>query len=387
MPNRLLSATEACLLLGIQAQTLYAYVARGRIRSEPLPGKRTRGYVREDVDHLLRRRDVRSAPVSAIQRPLDGGHAVLESSLTEILEGRLYYRGVDAIELAETSSIEEVALLLWGHFAEGEATLPPRAAAVNALLADLSPIDRLAAVVATLAADDPAAWDPRPAAGAAAAARVLRWLPTIATGSRQEGPVATALAAGWGRPASAPLLSAALVACADHELNVSAFTARCVASAGASVPDAIAAALSAMKGTRHGGQTALAELLLDEAATHGARAAISGRLRRGETVPGFGDPLYPEGDPRAGLLLERAVRSGTAAAGLIREVAAAGQAIVGDPANLDLGLAAVARVADLPPGSALALFAIGRSVGWAAHALEQASSGQLLRPRSRYVPG
>ncbi|MBA2321144.1 MAG: hypothetical protein H0V89_08310, partial [Deltaproteobacteria bacterium] len=103
-----------------------------------------------------------------------------------------------------------------------------------------------------------------------------------------------------------------------------AFTARCVASAGSSVPDAIVAGLCALKGTRHGGLTALADRLLEEAAATGARAAIAGRLRRGEVVPGFGHRLYPDGDPRGWMLIERAVRMGGANAALTRSVVEGG---------------------------------------------------------------
>jgi citrate synthase len=385
MAGRTLSSGEACALLAIRKQTLYAYVARGHIRSESAPGTRSRRYLREDVERLLRRREIRHEPADASRSSLAWGDPVLASSLTEIRDGRLYYRGIDALELAETSSLEEVALLLWGFPVEGEPDLPPRVAAVSALLADLAPLDRLAAVVAALAADDPAAWDPRPEAGAMAGGRVLRRMVTITTGNRQEGPIATALATGWGRPEATALVNAALIATADHELNVSAFTARCVASAGASVPDAITAGLCALKGRHHGGQTALAERLLDEASVYGAREAIAGRLRRGEAIPGFGHPLYPAGDPRGAMLLDRAVRFANPSATLIRALVEAGADLLGQPPNVDLGLAAAARVVALPAGAAPALFAIGRTVGWVAHALEQGAAGRLIRPRARYV--
>lgn len=385
MGTRTMTAEQACEALGIRPATLYAYVARGKIRSETVEGSRQRAYLREDIEALRRRRNVRASPEIAARDSLDWGDPVLESRLTEVRDGRLYYRGVDAMELAETSSLEEVALLLWGSFQSSDPELPPRAAAVAALLGDLPTLDRLGAVVAALAADDPAAWDPRPEAGAAAGARVLARMPTIVTGTRQEGAIAVALAAGWGRPEATQSISAALVACADHELNVSAFTARCVASAGATVPDAIVAGLCALKGTRHGGQTALADRLLDEAATYGARAAIAGRLRRGEAIPGFGHPLYPDGDPRGTMLLERALRVDGSSADLVRTVVESGREILDQHPTLDLGLAATARAARLPAGAAQALFAVGRTVGWVGHALEQAASGRLIRPRARYV--
>jgi citrate synthase len=97
--------------------------------------------------------------------------------------------------------------------------------------------------------------------------------------------------------------------------------------------------------------------------------------------------LYPGGDPRAAALLaalrERYARSADLA--FILEFAEAASAAVGEAPNLDFGLAAVSRVLRLPPGSALTLFAIGRTIGWIGHAIEQYATGQLIRPRARYA--
>src|SRR5207244_13017934 len=115
-------------------------------------------------------------------------------------------------------------------------------------------------------------------------------------------------------PRAGEVIRTALVLCADHELNASAFTGRCVASAGASPYDVVAAALAALKGFRHGGASARALALLAEAdSPRRARAAVAERLRQGGAVAGFGHPLYPDGDPRAAALLELARSSGHAA--------------------------------------------------------------------------
>ena len=123
------------------------------------------------------------------------------------------------------------------------------------------------------------------------------------------GPIHRALQAAWAprRPAVADVIRAALVLCADHELNVSAFTARCAASAGASPYDVVSAAMATLKGYKHGGAGERALSLVRHADTpRNARAAIVERLRQGERVPGFGHPLYPDGDPRAAVLLRLA---------------------------------------------------------------------------------
>ena len=113
---------------------------------------------------------------------------------------------------------------------------------------------------------------------------------------------------------------------------------------------------------------------------------VAGRLRRGERVPGFGHPLYPAGDPRAARLLRLAEASGNEAAWrLVRALRKAGWELLHDLPNLDFGLAALARTYGLPGRAPLVLFALGRTVGWIAHAIEQYATGELIRPRARYT--
>jgi citrate synthase len=187
--------------------------------------------------------------------------------------------------------------------------------------------------------------------------------------------------------AAADVIRTALVLCADHELNVSAFTARCAASAGASPYDVVAAAVATLKGHRHGGAAERVLALVPEATTlNRARAVVAGRLRRGEGVPGFGHPLYPSGDPRAELLMRLAEASGNESAWRpFRYLSGAAPSVLHDMPNLDFGLAAITRAYRLPESAPLILFLLGRTVGWIAHAIEQYASGQLIRPRARYT--
>jgi citrate synthase len=111
-------------------------------------------------------------------------------------------------------------------------------------------------------------------------------------------------------------------------------------------------------------------------------------LARGESLPGFGHPLYPAGDPRGALLIELA-RAHGAQSELAKTAFALLDAMKrgGHPApTLDAGLVTLCHCLDLPAGSAASIFAVGRCAGWVAHALEQRAAGYLLRPRARYLP-
>jgi citrate synthase len=195
---------------------------------------------------------------------------------------------------------------------------------------------------------------------------------------------------GWcpRDPRSEALLNSALILCVDHELPVSTFAARCVASSEATPYAVVAAGLAALGGARHGGQIELVEVFLREVETGGdARRAIAGRLRRGEEIPGFGHSLYPEGDPRGGELLRLTgvAYPDSQAVALSAAVAAEALELMDERPTVDLGLVTLARALGLPPGGAIALFALGRTTGWIGHAIEQYESGSLIRPRARYV--
>ena len=114
MEERYLSARRAAEELGVSLATLYAYVSRGMVRSEAVEGKgRNRRYRAEDVRRLKERRERRRDPDMVVEGALHWGTPVLESGITLIDGGGLYYRGRDVVDLAEERSIEEVAALIW----------------------------------------------------------------------------------------------------------------------------------------------------------------------------------------------------------------------------------------------------------------------------------
>lgn len=388
-----LSAAEAAGMLQVSRATLYAYVSRGYVRSQSMPGaSRARGYSRDDVERLRRRTEERRDPDKAAARALQWGLPILESSITLIDGNGLYYRGHDAAMLARSRSIEEVAALIWTGrldttFSTGSFSAPRRQ---RRLSDDLPFVARAQSTLASAAARDSRALDVRPGRTALCGWRILHLLTGAATRSASVGPtIDQALARAWRvSTGGGDLLRSALILCADHELNVSSFAARCVASAGASPYAVVIAGLAALEGTRHGGASARAESML--ASMRRARdlpGAIAARFSRGEPIDGFGHPLYPRGDPRAAMLIELLRRRYARSAELafVSEFAEAAASALGEEPNIDFALAALARVLRLPPGSPLTLFALGRTIGWIGHAIEQYATGQLIRPRAKYV--
>lgn len=386
-------AADAARRLGVSRTTLYAYVSRGFIRSQAAAGTtRERRYSFDDVERLRRRTEERRAPDKAAAHALEWGMPILESSIALIDGQRLYYRGHDVTRLALTRSLEDVAALIWTN-GVGTVLTDAVPAPVTRALAAAQPlpfIERAQTVLAAAAAVDPAAMDLRPLTVARTGLRLLGLVTAAATGVSRTGEAAdAALARVWNvGDRGAGVIRAALVLCADHELNVSSFTARCVASAGSTPYAVVIAGLAALEGPKHGGASARAEAMLDtmRRARPIARA-IDQRLRRGESIDGFGHPLYRDGDPRARLLLDLlAEQYGSSAEyRYVRDFADAASRATREEPNIDFALGAVSRVLKLPAGSPLVLFAIGRTVGWIGHAIEQYATGQLIRPRAKYV--
>ena len=390
---RFLTSDEAAQTLGVSPATLYAYVSRGLLRSEPIPGQpRARRYRREEIERLQDRQGLRRQPAKAVETALYWGMPVLESAITLIEDERLYYRGHDVIRLAQTESVERVAALLWAADLDALVLDDVRTGAVPATPdGALEPIAQFQMLLPLLAIADLAAYDLRPEAVIRAANVILRGFTGIVAGQAWlEGSLAGVLQCGLAPQMheATRLLNAALIVCADHELNVSSFTVRCIASARAPLYATVAGGLAALSGARHGAASLQVENLLAEIRRTGdPRAVIAQRLRRGEDIPGFGHRLYPGGDPRAALLLDLltetlpnapAVQLGQAT------VAAAGE-VTGRHANLEMGLVTLTDALDLPAGSALTLMALGRTIGWIAHAIEEYGRDTLIRPRARYV--
>jgi len=379
-------ADEAVELLGVTRATLYAYVSRGRIRSEPrLRGDRRSRYSRDDVERLVARTREPRNPEKAAEQALHWGLPILESAITLIADDRIYYRGHDAGALARQDSLAEVAALLWTGSRTGAGFAAERVPRPKVGASGGSFVAAAQATLALAASADPLGYDLRARAVAQTGWQILWLLARAAGGGAAAGDTLdAALAAVWNVPRAAGLIRAALILCADHELNVSTFTARCVASAGSSPYAVVIAGLAALEGTRHGGTTARIDAVWQSLQrADDVRREMAERLRRGEALEGFGHPLYRNGDPRAAQLLAMLPKGKSAT--FANEIVTAARAVLGEAPTVDFALVAVVRALGLPSGSALTLFAIGRTLGWIAHAIEQYERAAIIRPRAKYV--
>jgi citrate synthase len=369
--SALLDAAAAMALLGVKRDTLYTYVSRGWLRRVD-DGARSL-YLREDLERLAKRRDARAGHAATAAGALRFGEPVIDTAIVEVRDGTLYYRGVDVRVLAEEARFEEVATLLWS----GARDPSPWRVDARALGPE-APLDTAARLLRARVRD---ASSPEP-----------EWMRRMVGGMRGRLGFAEAvtrrLALDTG---AARAIERALIVIADHELNASTFAVRVAASTGASRAASLVAGLCAFSGPRHGTSTVELEAL---AGTIGvprrARDYVRTTLARGHTVPGFAHALYPRGDVRSAPLVDdvrrilrrRRARDASTLLALCDVMCDAGT----EHPRIDLALVMLASALEAPRGTASWLFATGRAAGWLAHAREQASTGEVLRPRARYVP-
>lgn len=432
-----LSAAEAAKLLSVSLPTLYSYVSRGLLASSAASGPtRSKRYAREAVLRLAARRADGKRAGHAVAGAINWGVPVLETRISRIDDGQLHYRGHDVLALAEQAGLEAVAGILWGgdgrdYFA---VECPPAPAELmrrlDALAAGMAPLERAQALLpllanATLAgcaesmreAGDAMVGDAMAGAGVAGSgaagsgaagagvagadaaagdadgvyqtgAQLMRLLAALLLrGEVSSAPLHVQLARAWEVDAGgAELIRAALVLLADHDLNTSTFTVRCVASTGASLISALSAGLGALSGREHGGHSVLARRMLEAAlSAPDMEAHLVAHCRAlGNDVPGFAHPLYPAGDPRASYLLRRM----PAERPRVQAILAAGEIVrrqLGVEPNADFALAALESAYNLSTSAGPVLFALARSAGWIAHVAEQRADGAMIRPRARYV--
>jgi citrate synthase len=357
------SATEAARMLGVTKPTLYAYVSRGIVGRSTAADGRTSLYAREEIRQLAgraRRRETAPATIDV----------QISSSITELQDEVLSYRGHDAAGLARDHSFEQVAELLWtgtlgrrGLVWPADRRLLARCRSVHETAGASGAIARLTLAATTVAQDSPG--DDAPSA----ARRLLAIAPSL-LGGPVNGDIATRLAAAYRRRPSPELVDAvsrALVLLADHELATSTLAVRVACSVRADPYAAIAAGLCVVGGPLHGTASTTAADVLDDASRRSPREAVDRVLSAGLRLPGFGHSVYKRGDPRLAPLLEsvRALPDTPGRMRVVEQLLVEAGRRLGQLPNVDFGLGALTFVAGLPRDASL--FAVARIAGWAAH--------------------
>lgn len=410
-PSTWITTTEAAQRLGVKRATLYAYVSRGLLRSERRPGQQESLFDRGQIDAM-----------ASATRPPGGPQPVLRfrsiaTSVSSQVEGDLLYRGRPLHEVVTLGSFEEAAAIVLGT--SGTQAVPsPALGMVGAVDLSALPVERrMPVAIQLLAAADPFASDTDPERVRAAALPTVRAAVTLAGGlplvpgrdagsgdlsgdramagttSTDRAPdLATlALAALGGSPTRASpgdvaVLRVLLVALLDHGLTASTVAARVTASTRAGLYDCLSAAYAAMAGPLHGAAPVAAHALLTEDGDPAVLVARSLRERGG--VAGFGHFLYPDGDPRAEVVLEALWRrrGTTRLRRRVEGLAALVAERTGALPNIDLASAAVLHALRLPAESGEVVFQVARSVGVAAHVAEEYAE-EPLRWRGRDPTG
>ncbi|MFE4801434.1 citrate synthase [Streptomyces sp. NPDC056708] len=405
-PQRL-STRETAERLGVKPETVYAYVSRGQLSSRRAPGGRGSTFDVAEVDALARRTGRRESSAAT-------GDLVFRTGITLIERDRYYFRGVDATALARQYAYEEVAEWLWtGDLRPGIRFTAPAEAlaaarrAVEALPAHSGSTDRLRVAVIAAATADPLRFDLSREAVLASARSLI---PTLvgalpltsdasSTGDGSEGR-ADGNGAGLARrlwpkltaqPADEPSVAAldtALVLLIDHDLAASTLAARVAASAHAHPYAVVSAGLGVLEGPLHGAASGLAHRMLTEVLERGSAVpVVADHLRTGRRVPGLGHRLYTSEDPRAQTLFALLANVPQAAPALAaaRDVVTTTARHAPLHANVDLALAVLSVSSGMAAEAGETVFAVSRTAGWIAHALEEYGERPLrIRPSGQY---
>ena len=399
-----LGAEEAARRLGVKTATLYAYVSRGILRRRRAADGRS-VFDPAEIERLARRGRPRG--------PRPSSELIVESSITSLADDRPHYRGRDAVELAASWEFERVARWLWtgtavgdGHRDTDDASAggPPWRASAEAVAAgraaqsglpdDVLPLERLQVITPALAATDPLRLNLDPSTlvliGQSIIAGMVDCLPGESSGDGIAARLWNKLIPGSATPTPmlVDALRAALVLLADHELAASTLAARVAASVRADPYGVVSTGLGVVGGPLHGGASLSAEAMLAEAnGAAEAHHAVGRRLRRGDRIPGLGHTVYKSTDGRATALMDR-IR----AAAPDHPRLAVAEAVLAESSrrrlpgpNVEFALAVLVSVAGMVTGAGEAIFAIARTAGWLAHAMEEYAHATPMRLRAVYI--
>ena len=370
-------------LLGVKRETVYAYVSRGLLRPVRRGGRKGSWFAKSDVEQF---RDRQSQQRLAAE-------IRVATAVTRADQSGLFYRGYDAVQLAERAELEEVASILWQSPSTDSAGWKPETSLVAAVRK------------ARNALDHPITNAEAIRVGSAALASTAKGLDDVSNAGSLVASLVEGLAGRRGRtglplasrlanklssnptPELMEAVRVAAVLCADNGLSPSALAARVAGSYGADLGGIVTAGLAVHSARLHGAASSLvaAKLSLIAQGTP-ASALLEGGRRMGPELVGLGLRKFPQGDPRYRPIVE-AVRRVAPASPYLRALDSFERAAesAGLPApNLDTALAVLAIACDLKHAAGETLFAVARIIGWIAHGLEAADHGPV-RLSTNYI--
>jgi citrate synthase len=378
-----MSIAEAADVLGVKESTVYAYISRGLLNRSRLPRDRRSWLSRNQVESFKDRKGTRT-----LLRDERFTESDDSTDVASIVDDRLLYRDEDATELARTIGYEEVCTLLWGVADSG----PTRAlddhlvSAIHALQTSMPstslPLDRLKVTINLLGARDPFRYDlSEPSVLAAARTMAPAFVEALPVPPHSVGSGVSIAERLWGRLTAEPatpdrvaVLSAALVLVAEHGIGPSTRAVREAAATAADPYSAVLAGMSMASGLLLGGGSSLAvQAWLNDITSPGSVArVVEQRLQRGDRLSGFGQPRYRRIDPRAAMLLDllAASRADADRLTIVNTAVDLVRRRRGLEPNAEFALGALCFVHGMTEGAGEAIFVIGRSAGWIAHAVE-----------------